>query len=98
MGIQVNGSQLSWGFVAALCTVLVGVGGIQWQVFDNTEEIDSHLRAPSHAEAQTQLAVLRTTQENIQKQMEQMNAHQSAQTELLNQAVRQLAELNAKSE
>lgn len=92
MGIQLNGTQVPWGFVAAAATVLISIGGLQWQVRSNAEEIRKHEVIP------IKVAVLETTQQDIKQELAEINAHSAAQTELLNQAVRQLAALNAKQE
>ena len=106
MNISVNGMQMSWGLVAAVIVAVfgygVGYGVLQFQVTDNTEgiienkeAIEKHEDIAAHPNAAQQLAVLSTTQKNIQDNMRKMEAHAKAQTELLNEAVRQLATIAA---
>ncbi len=98
MAISVNGTVVPWGVIATVAAALVGYGALQFQVSDNQADLHEHKDLVGHPETATNVAVLSTSQAAIQNDLRKIEAHTKAQTELLNQVVYQLAELNAKAE
>ena len=88
MGIKLNGHDIPWSLVVAGVAFIGTAGGLQWQVNNNTKVVESVIPTV------TQVAVLKNTQEQIKKDLGNIEAHTAAQTQLLNEVVRQLAILN----
>ena len=89
-----EGIRLNWTLAIVAAGVLITVGGMQWQILDNSEEIEVHVDEPAHREVERELAVVKTTQEDIKENLTKIEAHTQAQTLLLNQVVTELALMN----
>lgn len=96
--MEINGNSLSWSAFIAIIGIAVSYGALQFQVNNNSSSLLRHESQESHPIATKQLVELKTTQDIIKIELKEMKALSQAQTELQNQIVYQLAELNKKLE